>query len=320
MNAQRLNTSTESIIAYHDWNEKGYVAPYDFVVMLAFPAPPTGAGSMGAWDSYNREVQEIQRYADANNIILHGCDICGASLKNNFVCSDATGKKFVVGCDCVEKLDDVDLVNKVQLEAYKHEKKLRQERKARNAALKAAETARLNKIRYAENEAAWVAANPELVEAYTFCMTNAAAWVGAKDIAEKVRVWGSISEKQVAVLVRQLEEFNAEKNRPEPTDCPTGKVEITGEIIATKWVENHFSYGGGTLKMIVLDDRGFKVFGTLPAKLPNARKGSRVQFVATVEAKSGEPTFGYFSRPTKAVQLDEVAEPVEGELAGAGRR
>lgn len=95
-----------------------------------------------------------------------------------------------------------------------------------------------------------------------------------------------------------------------------GKQTITGKIISTKWVDG-FAYGQRVLKMVVVDDRGFKVYGTVPQAIIDAGaestvclgeerwdyealKGQRVTFSATVQASDDDDKFGFFKRPTKA--------------------
>ena len=83
-----------------------------------------------------------------------------------------------------------------------------------------------------------------------------------------------------------------------------GKQIITGEIISTKWVDEVYCYGQRILKMVVKDDRGFKVWGTVPRSIieanDDALKGQRVTFSATVQASKDDDKFGFFKRPTKA--------------------
>ncbi|WP_374778640.1 hypothetical protein OG756_41565 (plasmid) [Streptomyces sp. NBC_01310] len=90
---------------------------------------------------------------------------------------------------------------------------------------------------------------------------------------------------------------------------PEGRLTISGEVVMAKIYDNHFSYSGSDYRMMVRLDNGAKVFGTIPRALQTrpteegnlfALRGVRVQFDATVTAKDGEPTFGYYKRPTKA--------------------
>ena len=78
-----------------------------------------------------------------------------------------------------------------------------------------------------------------------------------------------------------------------------GRITITGEVVRLYSRETDF---GVQFKMIVLDDRGFKVCGTQPMSL-DVNEGDRVEFVATVEASQNDNAFGFFKRPTKAQAL-----------------
>ena len=111
---------------------------------------------------------------------------------------------------------------------------------------------------------------------------------------------------------REIENANAEA-------IVNGKQIITGEIISTKVVDG-FAYGQRVVKMVVKDDRGFKVWGTVPQAILDAGvyrsemkfdadanywnydvlKGQRVTFTATVQASNDDDKFGFFKRPTKA--------------------
>jgi hypothetical protein len=85
--------------------------------------------------------------------------------------------------------------------------------------------------------------------------------------------------------------------------CPAGRVEVTGTVLSTKWVENKY---GSTLKMLVEDRRGFKVFGSVPSALENVR-GRSVSFTAALEPSQDDEKFGFFKRPTKATFIDAEA-------------
>lgn len=95
-----------------------------------------------------------------------------------------------------------------------------------------------------------------------------------------------------------------------------GKQTITGTIISTKLVHG-FAYNQKVLKMVVKDDRGFKLYGTVPQAIIDAGaesticlgeerwdyedlKGQRVTFSATVQASDDDDKFGFFKRPTMA--------------------
>lgn len=141
---------------------------------------------------------------------------------------------------------------------------------------------------------------PDHVKALEFALSNPNAPDFVRSIANSVVAYEKASEKQLYWL---LKTFNTNKPEAssEPISCPSGKQVIKGKIITTKWVESPFYGHSGTLKMLVRDDRGFKVWGTMPASLQNAETTTEeVTFTATVEPSQDDPNFGFYSRPTKA--------------------
>ena len=61
---------------------------------------------------------------------------------------------------------------------------------------------------------------------------------------------------------------------------------------------------GDVLKMLVQDDLGFRVWGSVPVSLEDAERESRITFTATVTASDKDAKFGFFKRPAKAAVLD----------------
>lgn len=111
--------------------------------------------------------------------------------------------------------------------------------------------------------------------------------------------------------LQRLAEERAESERAERDatheageDVEEGRVVITGQVLAFKWQSSNY---GDTLKMLVQDDRGFRVWGSVPAGLDDAERNSRISFTATVQQSDKDSKFGFFKRPAKAVVLEEVA-------------
>tara|TARA_R110000796_G_scaffold36417_1_gene92764 strand:- start:8 stop:778 length:771 start_codon:yes stop_codon:yes gene_type:complete len=121
------------------------------------------------------------------------------------------------------------------------------------------------------------------------------------DIYNKLLQYGSLSSKQIEFCYNMLSDFEekqiARKEQAildanaEPVPVTDERMQITGKILATKYVENDW---GGSMKSLVQDDRGFKVWGT-----SQADKGDRVTFMARVEVSQDDPKFGFYKRPTK---------------------
>jgi hypothetical protein len=132
-------------------------------------------------------------------------------------------------------------------------------------------------------------------------------------LAQSFARYGSLTERQTAALKRSLtqyhdrnEQFAARRAAEAPVvtaPMPTGRVTVTGTVVSFKYVESQF---GSQLKMLVLADQGWKVWGTCPSALraTNILKGARVTFSAEVQPK--EEAFGFFSRPTQASFIDEA--------------
>lgn len=135
------------------------------------------------------------------------------------------------------------------------------------------------------------------------------------DVARRGRQYGGATDRQIAAVVRAHAkglEWEAEKARREALEaeaesCPEGKHTITGTILSSDYRENTFSYYGEQIpKMLVRDDRGFKVWGTVPSVLMRVglpEKGERVTFTATIEPSDDDRVFGFFKRPSKAERL-----------------
>lgn len=150
-----------------------------------------------------------------------------------------------------------------------------------------------------------------------------AGWRDAMDTNAFVAdIWAKafdyeLSEKQIAAVAKVLQadadraaKKAAEKAEMNPVE--TGKQTISGEVVNVKYQDSVY---GGSWKMLVKDDRNFKVWGTIPTAIfnqqeaeveadvnvfPDALVGRRVSFNATVEASDNDETFGFYSRPSKA--------------------
>lgn len=164
---------------------------------------------------------------------------------------------------------------------------------------------------------------------------RAAARRDAKRAAEAEARQAAEAEAVAAQAAREARiaaEREAERLAAEP--CPTGRVVITGEIVSLRREESNFGYRATmTTKMLVKDDRGFKVWGTMPNTLADdlyyawyeaakaeageaftlqnfgsdywfkSAKGSRITFTATVTPSDRDDRFGFAKRPTKAEVL-----------------
>ena len=172
------------------------------------------------------------------------------------------------------------------------------------------------------------------------------------DMLKKAHKYGSLSEKQIAFAYKlfaqcvEREEEHArrlEALEGSTLDC-SQRITVTGKVIKTKWQDSDY---GGSMKMLVELDSGFKVWGTIPTlnvdatdyynqnwqnltrytdasdenktqwqkNMDKFAKDSvnvddTIQFTAQFEMSKDDETFAYFKRPTKLQKLqhEEVGE------------
>jgi hypothetical protein len=123
-------------------------------------------------------------------------------------------------------------------------------------------------------------------------------------LADQVTRKGELSDNQIEAAERVVEQdakFTAE--REAAADAPTGKVEVEGEVVSTKWTEGQFP----AYKMMVKADTGYRVWVTVPQAI-DPGKGDRVRFTATLERSNDDGTFAFGKRPAKAQIVARVEE------------
>lgn len=154
---------------------------------------------------------------------------------------------------------------------------------------------------------AYKEAHPE-VSHFLESVYEGAIWINGgfysflMDLRHKLIRYGELSEKQTAVVEKAIvnqkrfEEERAQEraNEPEPAPVPVTdeRIQITGKIVSVKLKEDEFY--GDSWKMKVLDDRGFKVWGTRPESLlvptdPKAKDGFTIIDVPTTQDMERHP-------------------------------
>ena len=116
--------------------------------------------------------------------------------------------------------------------------------------------------------------------------------LGLSEYAQKQAKWTEEREQRI--------EEDKKNAKPIPTELNEGRHTFRGEILVTKWQASDY---GDQLKMLVAEERGFKVWGTAPNALWNDHEGSvkgmTVQFDATLTISEKDECFGFYKRPTK---------------------
>lgn len=241
----------------------------------------------GAVAEFDLEVLDRALYDGAAFKPAAKCDCCGARLK--YACNVVhvpTMQGYNVGRDCAAKIQCLQHMGGA----------------IENLSVTLAERAKCNR-----NEEAFLAgAAAEVAKAYVWAKTERGGSI-ARDMVEKLRRWGSLSEAQVAFMVR-LHAQHLEKAALAATGlrCPAGKVSLTGTILSLK-EQPGYSYGSVEYKIVIDLKDGTKVWGSLPrAFWETAKVGDTIAFSATVTVSDRDPLFGFFKRPTKCT-LNGVA-------------
>lgn len=117
------------------------------------------------------------------------------------------------------------------------------------------------------------------------------------------------SEREIEneARAKKIEEDNA-KMKPVPVDLFDGRNTFVGEIACTKEVDGYY---GTTLKMLIIEERGFKIWGTAPIALWDDHSGDvrgwKIEFDAALDASDKDDTFAFFKRPTKVSIIEKAA-------------
>jgi len=136
----------------------------------------------------------------------------------------------------------------------------------------------------------------------------------ANDIGHKLRRYGSISVGQVELMIKVQAEFDQRRedkaNAPAVPPLVEGRRVIEGLVISTKTKDSQY---GTQYKMLVEEDDGNRVFGTIPRSIDDVvwdtNRTVRVSFTAAVTVSKDDENFGFYNRPTKATAtpLEETA-------------
>lgn len=212
------------------------------------------------------------------------------------------------------------MVSQAQIDRREYSRKYRARKAAEKAAANADQVAADQAAKVAEFEA-WKTEHADIVS----YLENVNSGSFMLDMQTRVLTDERALTPKQAAAVRKVMERAAQE--PEAAPVIEGRIAITGTILTVKSQEGDF---GMQTKMLVQDERGFKVWGTMASTLADAlydawhaaeqeakgddfyrgnygsdywhasARGRKVTFTAKVTASKDDNTFGYYTRPTKA--------------------
>ena len=123
----------------------------------------------------------------------------------------------------------------------------------------------------------------------------------AANAEREARAIEAANRGNYTLYLYSLANASREAVKPPKAPVPTGRVEVTGTIIATR---TEYGAYGSQFKALIEDDRGFRLWGNLPSAIWDAQKGERVTFIAALSVSPDDEFFGFWKRPTKAEFID----------------
>lgn len=132
------------------------------------------------------------------------------------------------------------------------------------------------------------------------------------DLSYKLHKYGELSDNQidlVSQVLGQIEEryerhLEREATKENVPDVPEGRITFTGKIVSTKLQDTYY---GTSLKMLIVSDDGWKVWGTVPRSMDDPEKDQEITLTATLTRSDRDRTFGFMKRPQIAADAPKDA-------------
>lgn len=272
--------------------ESGYYRVYNNATDEA--SERWGCNWLQAQDRFAKELLRDHGVEGGHWAESNRCDCCGAGpIREVTVMQHVpTGRYIAVGGQCQRRFDCAD--RRDYLNRYSWEGQL-----ASGKAMAREWVAEISDWLEGEHDGATAIFMERITEHARQGMPERHPIV--VDMIGKLVRYGSLSEKQVALLVRLETEPEPEPEaEPEPTkEAPAGKIRFEGEVLGEKEHANEF---GITTKWLCrATDGAWKLWVTKPRAAFDLGlgRGSRVSFNVSVEPSRDDPFFAFGKRPTK---------------------
>lgn len=250
-------------------------APFRCVGMCSIPSSSMAGTNP---DAYNNALAALPR-----DIGVGSCAFCGMCLTHNFIIESADDRRFVVGCECVMRCGDGNLITVVKAERSKMAKEKR--------------VARQN-VKRADREAAYKAARDaravDFVAIHAALIARAAPFIAnnpfVKDVIEGGQSGRFISDKAIDAVTRVLADMErraAQKinSRHVGTIGKRETFTVTVDRIASFDRPRFNAFGMETVWIITLrDDNGNAIVSKSASFY--AERGESLKIKATVKDHS----------------------------------
>ena len=293
----RTDIHAEKSLRPEDYEVQEYL--YTKLPPLGFDLTAAGLAAFKAMmDEFRATMDRVNALLKEKGAMIHGgwssCDHCGAHYHHGVLLKHVPTDTYItVGWQCAEQRFEM---GNTAFQRKRIEKVMKAVRARRG---------RFNKLRM------FVEAHPEVRLLGKYRHVDF-----FQSLRTQLMCRLTLSEKQLdciaPAIIRQerwkRERAERDARMPEASPVIEGRIEIAGEVLTAKLQESEY---GSTAKWLVIDDRGFKVWGTIPEavidwnqSLRDQFRGKRVSFTAAVERSKDDECFGFYKRPTKAALLE----------------
>lgn len=275
---------------------------YDVVEYIYTKPPPPPMPGFQGFDTimadFRADMERVNGLLREKGAMIHGgwssCDHCGAHYHHGVLLKHVPTDTYItIGWQCADQRFSL---SNIKFQRKRIEKVMKAVRARRG---------RFNKLRM------YVEAHPEVRLLSKYRHVNF-----FQSLREQLIRRLELSDKQLEciapAIIRQerwkTERAERDARMPEASPVIEGRIDITGEVLTTK---TQYSDYGDTDKWLVIDDRGFKVWGTIPRAAfddhdMKSLRGQRVTFTATVTKSDRDEAFGFYKRPT-SVKIEVTA-------------
>jgi hypothetical protein len=220
---------------------------------------------------------------------LGKCSVCGAVFNYGDVWLHEPSQELItIGHDCADKYEMMADRSAFELECGN---------------FKAARAVEIKKAREAEKRQKFLDANEGLESAFN-CQHRI-----VQDIKSKFSTYGSLSEKQVAFVLKLAAEASkpaVAKVEEAHTPAPEGRVSFMGLVVASKSVDTEWGVQIKITVKVETTDGSWLAWGTCPASIlsecanEGGVRGKRVEITATLK-RGRDEHFALMSRPNGRV-------------------
>jgi len=266
-------------------------SPFDIKIIAVSEVVDIDGDGRPSFDFHVLDEKEwASPEVDKANLHANKCGCCGQKIKYSAIAKHIpTNRIIAIGRICAGKIETL---------------------KRYGGLIENASIALSEKILCNHREQEFRNAHPEACEALDWAKSGLSRL--GTDLLEKLRRYGSLSEKQIRLLVDVHQKDVA--NRASATStAPTGRQSVEGVILSVKEVTIDGTPIKYKFKVTIDIGGGVKVWGsskgewfyhailgkTASGDSVNPERGQRVKFTATFEPSEKDPLFGFFKRPSK---------------------